>query len=74
MIRFIKWFASGLLVLAGMLIALKVNVDLIYLSYYLFAVGHLIWIILFVKQKEWSLVFANLFFLAVDVIGIIQWT
>ena len=69
----IKWFASLLLVFAGLLIALKVDVELIYVSYYLFALGHVIWIVLFIKAKERSLVFANLFFLMIDIIGIIKW-
>ena len=62
-----------MLVLAGLFIALKVSIDLIYISYFLFAMGHIIWIILFVKQKEKSLVFANIFFLIIDIVGIVQW-
>ena len=73
MIGAIKWVASSMLVLAGLFIALKVSIDLIYISYFLFAMGHIIWIILFVKQKEKSLVFANIFFLIIDIVGIVQW-
>lgn len=69
----IKWFASIVLVIAGCLIALKINIGLIYVSYYMFALGHTIWICIFIKSGERSLVFSNIFFLFIDIVGIIKW-
>ena len=73
MVKYIKWVGSLCLILAGALIAFKISFDIIYLSYFLFATGHILWIGVFVKQKEWSLVMANVFFLFIDIVGIVKW-
>ena len=73
MAKLFNWIASTSLILAGALIALKISVDHIYLSYFLFAFGHIIWVINFYQKKEYSVVLANLFFLSIDVIGIFNW-
>ena len=62
MVKLFKWVASALLIIACLLIAFKIDYEFIYISYLLFATGHVIWIYLFYKQKEWSILFSNLFF------------
>lgn len=69
--KIVNWIASALLIIAGILISGKFKY--FEYSYILFFIGHLIYVINFIKDKEYSYVVANLFFLSIDVLGIYKW-
>jgi uncharacterized membrane protein YhhN len=69
--KIFDWIASIFLISAGILISGKFKY--FEYSYILFFIGHLIYIINFIKQKEYSYVSANIFFLSIDMLGIYKW-
>jgi len=69
--KIFDWIASIFLISAGILISGKFKY--FEYSYILFFIGHLIYIINFIKQKEYSYVSANIFFLSIDILGIYKW-
>ncbi len=69
--KIVNWVASALLITAGILISGKFTY--FEYSYILFFIGHLIYVVNFIKDKEYSYVVANLFFLSIDILGIYKW-
>jgi len=69
--KIFDWIGSIFLISAGILISGKFKY--FECSYILFFIGHLIYIINFIKQKEYSYVSANIFFLSIDILGIYKW-
>ena len=69
--KIFNWIASALLIIAGVLISGKFKY--FEYSYILFFIGHLIYVVNFIKDKEYRYVVANLFFLSIDVLGIYKW-
>jgi len=67
----IDWFATILLITAGVLISAKL--PYFEYSYILFFIGHLIYVVLFSIEKRYSLILANLFFMTIDLIGVYNW-
>ena len=66
-----NWIASTLLIFGGILISSKLKY--FEYSYFLFFIGHFIYVVDFIKEKEYSYLSANLFFLTIDVLGIYRW-
>lgn len=69
--KVIRWIASLLLIASGVLIAGKFK-NFEY-SYFMFFIGHLIFVVDFLKQKNYSYASANIFFLCIDLLGIYKW-
>ncbi len=69
--KVVNWIASALLITGGILISAKFKY--FEYSYLLFFTGHLIYVIDFIKEKKYSYVSANLFFLCIDLLGIYSW-
>ena len=67
----LKWFATFMFVLAGVLISL--NVEQSKWAFPLFASGHMIVLFVFLKLKDKPMIFQNSFFLSIDLLGIYQW-
>jgi hypothetical protein len=67
----LKWFATFMFVLAGVLISL--NVEQSKWAFPLFALGHMIVLFVFLKLKDKPMIFQNSFFLSIDLLGIYQW-
>jgi len=66
-----NWIASALLIIGGVLISSRLKY--FEYSYFLFFTGHLIYVIDFIKEKQYSYLSANLFFLLIDLLGIYRW-
>ena len=69
--KIFDWIASLFLIFAGILISSKLKY--FEYSYILFFIGHLIYVINFIKQRQYSYVSANIFFLFIDILGIYNW-
>lgn len=67
----LKWFATFMFVLAGVLISL--NMEQSKWAFPLFAVGHMTVLFVFLRLKDKPMIFQNSFFLAIDFLGIYQW-
>lgn len=67
----INWIASALLITGGVLISSKLKY--FEYSYCLFFIGHFIYVVDFIKKKQYSYLTANLFFLSIDILGIYRW-
>ena len=67
----IKWIASACLIIAGCWISLKLPYyQYAFLS---FAIGHILWVGITFKMKEYALMTANIFFLCIDIMGAYNW-
>ena len=67
----LKWFATFMFVLAGVLISL--NIEQSKWAFPLFALGHIIVLCVFLRLKDKPMIFQNSFFLTIDLLGIYQW-
>ena len=59
-------------IIAALTISLKLTE--IVESYYMFLVGHLTMTYILYRDRDWSLFFMNLIWVAIDTIGIIKWS
>lgn len=67
----IKWFASVIGFIGALLIAL--NIEPSKYAFFIFLTSSTAWIYAGFVMKEYSIVFQNLGFMMVDVIGIYRW-
>lgn len=56
---------------AGLLLSL--NIDASKWGFILFFMGHVVLSGVFIRARDWPMVFHNVFFLFVDVVGIYRW-
>jgi hypothetical protein len=66
-----KWFASFTGFIGAMLIAL--HIDESKYAFFIFLSSSTIWIYAGIIMKEYSIVFLNIGFMTVDLIGIYRW-
>jgi hypothetical protein len=69
--KIIKWASVIITIIAALTISLKLTE--IVESYYMFLVGHLTMTYILYRDRDWSLFFMNLIWVAIDTIGIIKW-
>jgi hypothetical protein len=69
--KIIKWVSVIITIIAALTISLKLTE--IVESYYMFLVGHLTMTYILYRDRDWSLFFMNLIWVAIDTIGIIKW-
>ena len=67
----LKWFATISFLVAGILLSL--NIDVSKVGFFLFLFGHILLIFVFVKNWDAPMLFQNVAFLVIDVIGIVRW-
>ena len=67
----LKWIASILLIIAGIMISFKV--PHFEYAFVVFFAGHTIMQFVFLKTKENAMLMANSFFWVIDVVGIYRW-
>lgn len=70
--KIFKWISVVITITAALTISLRIT-D-IFVSYLLFLVGHSIMVVIFAKNRDSSLLFMNLVWVVIDVIGIIRWS
>jgi nicotinamide riboside transporter PnuC len=70
--KILKWISAVITITAALTISLRIT-D-ISISYLLFLVGHSIMVVIFAKNRDSSLLFMNLVWVVVDIIGIIKWS
>lgn len=70
--KIIKWASVIITIIAALTISLKLTE--IVESYYMFLVGHLTMTYILYRDRDWSLFFMNLIWVAIDTIGIIKWS
>jgi hypothetical protein len=66
-----KWIATFLFLTAGTLLSLNLEVSKV--GFLFFLVGHVMLTVVFFKQRDWSMLVQNAFFLVIDMIGIYRW-
>lgn len=71
-LKIIKWFSVVITIIAALTISLRITE--IVTSYYIFLLGHLTMSYILYRDRDWSLFFMNLVWVAIDVIGIIKWS
>ena len=69
--KIIKWVSVIITIITALTISLKLTE--IVESYYMFLVGHLTMTYILYRDRDWSLFFMNLIWVAIDTIGIIKW-
>ena len=67
----IKWMATTMFVCAGVLISL--NIPESKYAFPMFAMGHVGILYAFIKAKDKPMIFQNIFFLCIDILGIYKW-
>jgi len=67
----LKWIASGILILAGIMISFKV--PHFEYAFAVFFLGHAIMQFVFFKTKEHAMLTANSVFWVIDAVGIYRW-
>lgn len=70
--KIFKWISVAITITAALTISLRIT-D-IFVSYLLFLVGHSIMVVIFAKNRDSSLLFMNLVWVVIDIIGIIRWS
>ena len=70
--KIIKWASVIITIIAALTISLKLTE--IVESYYMFLAGHLTMTYILYRDRDWSLFFMNLIWVAIDTIGIIKWS
>lgn len=71
MITFLKWFASILGFIGAILIT--ANIDETKYAFIVFTISSTIWIYVAIIMKEYSIIFLNLGYLILNIIGIYRW-
>ena len=66
----IKWMGSFFVTLSGLAVTLSPEVALQPHVFFTFLVGHITWSVLAFRMKEWALLYLNVFFCIIDIIGI----
>ena len=69
--KMVKWLSVIITIIAALTISLRVT-EIVF-SYYIFLIGHISMTYILYKEKDWSLLFMNLVWVVIDVIGIIKW-
>jgi hypothetical protein len=67
----IKWLATSFVTLSALTITLFPETALHPPIFFTFLLGHLLWVTMAFKMKEWALLYLNGFFCIIDVIGVI---
>lgn len=67
----LKWLASGIGFTGAMTIAL--NTEYSKYAFMIFIISSIIWMYAGYRQKDWPLVFLNVGFFIVDIVGIYRW-
>lgn len=67
----LKWVATLLFLMAGLMLSLNVGVSKI--GFLLFFVGHAMLLNVFWRERDWSMITQNGFFIVIDSIGIYRW-
>ena len=67
----LKWLASLTAFIGAMTIAL--NTEYSKYAFFIFIISSTIWMIAGYKVKDWPLVFTNIGFFIVDIVGIWKW-
>jgi hypothetical protein len=70
--KVLKWISVGVTILAALSISLRIT-DVV-ISYILFLIGHSMMSYIFIKHRDSSLLFMNLVWIIIDVIGIYKWS
>lgn len=70
--KIFKWISVVITIIAALTISLRITDILI--SYVLFLTGHSIMVCIFIKNRDSSLLFMNLVWVAIDIIGIVRWS
>jgi hypothetical protein len=69
-----KWFSIGLMLLGAIPLSFNLTMVPFQLAFLSFFIGHAIMAYLMYKQREYSLVFINIVWCIIDVVGIIRWS
>ena len=69
--RRLKWNATTLFVVAGILISL--NIPESKYAFPIFAIGHAVILYVFFKLRDTPMIIQNSFFLCIDFLGIYKW-
>ena len=69
-LKLVKWFSVAITIIAALTISLRV-IDIVF-SYYIFLTGHAIMSYVLFRDKDWSLLFMNMVWVVIDIIGIIR--
>jgi len=67
----VKWLGTTLFLTAGTLASL--NIPETKWAFVLFLSGHIVLGFLFAIRRDWPMMIQNMFFIPIDVLGIVRW-
>lgn len=70
-LSYLKWTGTVLAMIGGLLVAL--NLGYVALGFLIWAISEILWLYVGIITKDKSLIWLQISFLAVDVIGIYRW-
>jgi len=71
MIAQLKWASVAITITAAVCISFKVLP--VWMCYCIFLLGHLIMLYVMYRTRDWSLLFMNLVWVMIDIVGFINW-